>query len=166
MTSYAGIGSRSTPQDILRLMTRAAIHLDDRGHVLRSGGASGADSAFEAGVSSGRKEVFLPWRQFNGNQSPLWPPSQAAVELAAHFHPAWHRCSSAARSLHARNCHQILGVNLDDPVKFVLCWTPGGDDVGGTSQALRIARHHDIYVCNLGAADGPQALDVWLGVRS
>jgi hypothetical protein len=49
-------------------------------------------------------------------------------------------------------------------VKFVLCWTPGGKDVGGTAQALRIARHYDIYVCNLGADDGPQALDVWLGV--
>lgn len=165
MTAYAGIGSRSTPPDILRLMTKAALHLDDRGGVLRSGGAAGADSAFELGVYSKRKEIFLPWRLFNRNPSPLWPPSQRAMDLAAHFHPAWDRCSNAARSFHARNSHQVLGVNLDDPVKFVLCWTPGGEDVGGTAQALRLARAYGIYVLNLGAPDGPQVLGGWLGVK-
>ncbi len=60
--SYAGIGSRETPAEILMYMTRIASFLESKGYTLFSGGASGADTAFEIGVSnSGNKKIFLPW---------------------------------------------------------------------------------------------------------
>lgn len=147
---YAGIGSRKTPVNVLELMTGLAEWLEHHEYVLRSGGADGADSAFERGVrESDNKEIYLPWCGFNGNQSPLYPPSGDAYRMASEYHPAWNRCGPAARKFHARNCHQILGSWLIHPVDFVLCWTPGGRDAGGTGQALRIARAHDIPVINL-----------------
>jgi len=38
---YAGIGSRETPEDVLKYMTRVARGLDRKGYRLRSGGAKG-----------------------------------------------------------------------------------------------------------------------------
>jgi hypothetical protein len=148
MLYYAGIGSRQTPQALLPALTDLARDLAGRGYVLRSGAADGADAAFEAGAGDA-KEVWLPWKGFNGHTSPLLP-SPEAFDLAARFHPEWPRCGRGARALHARNGHQILGADLDTPVDFVVCWTLDGGWVGGTAQALRMADAHGIPVYNLG----------------
>lgn len=148
---YTGVGSRQTPFEVRKLMTRIAFFLERRGYVLRSGGAVGADSAFEAGVSdSSMKEVYLPWRGFNTKVSRYEGVDPKALEMAARFHPAWDDLSTGARELHARNCYQVLGRNLDAPSRFVVCWTKAGRAVGGTAQALRIAAHYGIPVFNLG----------------
>jgi predicted Rossmann fold nucleotide-binding protein DprA/Smf involved in DNA uptake len=49
MKYYAGIGSRETPKEICNKMTEIASLLEKQDFVLRSGGANGADSAFEKG---------------------------------------------------------------------------------------------------------------------
>ncbi len=146
--SYAGIGSRKTPADVMNVMTLSAKRLSKRGYVLRSGGADGADSAFAQGAEF--KEIFLPWKGFNGLNSPYAVASEHAMIEAEKFHPAWNRLSNGAKALHARNMHQILGPNLDDPVDFVLCWTPEGLGQGGTGQAIRIAKKYDIPVFDMG----------------
>lgn len=58
---YAGIGSRNTPNGTLNIMDRLGAFLAREGWILRSGGARGADSSFEAGCdsASGRKEIFF-----------------------------------------------------------------------------------------------------------
>ena len=152
---YAGIGSRQTPPEILAKMQAIAAQLEARGFVLRSGGADGADTAFELGCTA--KEIFLPWPGFNGRSSPFDRPSKAAFELAAQTHPAFDRLSAASRKLMARNGHQVLGATLDQPVSFVLCWTPDGAEseaqrtreTGGTGQAIALASRHGIPVFNL-----------------
>lgn len=151
MRKYAGIGSRQTPVEILEDMRRLGRDLAENGWVLRSGGADGADSAFEAGcdLMKGSKEIFLPWMGFNGNESPLFNPSVNAAYIASTLHPAWDKLSYGAQKLHARNCHQILGEHLDDPVDIVICWTPGGEVVGGTATAIKLAEQHGIRVINL-----------------
>jgi hypothetical protein len=148
MRYYTGIGSRQTPPTALEAMTVAATALEKAGYTLRSGGAAGADTAFEAGVKN--KEIYLPWPGFNGRTSPFHSPTSAAFEMAEWIHPAWERCSSGARCLHARNCHQVLGLDLQTPSEFVLCWTPGGEVVGGTATALRIAAIRNIPIYNMG----------------
>ena len=57
----------------------------------------------------------------------------------------------------------MLGDDLDQPVSFVVCWTPGGEVTGGTGQALRIAAdpQYNIPVFNL-ALHRPEALWEWL----
>ena len=72
---YAGIGSRKTPPTIRSLMTKCANQLHNEGFTLRSGGAQGADTAFELGAQL-RKEIYLPWRRFNGNDSHLYQIDQ------------------------------------------------------------------------------------------
>ena len=65
----------------------------------------------------------------------------------------------------ARNSYQVLGRNLDDPVEFVICWTPGGSGSGGTGQAIRIAKDYQIPVFDLGSPETKLRLEEFLAVR-
>ena len=153
--TYVGIGSRNTPVVIQAFMRFLGYKLAREGWTLRSGGAPGADSAFEEGcdIAQGTKEIFLPWPGFNGKVSSFDLVIEEDFEIAEKYHPNWKRCSPAAKKLHARNVRQILGKNpAQKPVlpAFVVCWTKNGKDVGGTSQALRIARDHNVPIFNIG----------------
>ena len=152
-SAYAGIGSRSTPPTILELISNIATLLARCELTLRSGGASGADCAFEQGCdrAHGRKEIFLPWKGFNRNASPCCEPTGHAFEIASTIHPNWNRCNPTARRFHARNCHQILGSDLRHPVDFVLFWAPEKDGRvdGGTATAVHLARERNIPTFNL-----------------
>ena len=163
MNYYTGIGARQTPANILKQMTELASGLEQYGYKLRSGGANGADSAFEAGVSDPRNaHIFLPWHNFNDNPSAYSTICPEAYDMAKHYHPAWDKCSPAARKFHARNCYQILGYHLDTPTDFVLCWTPDGKITGGTGQALRIADDRDIPIFNMANHNFESTFDLYL----
>lgn len=148
MKYYTGIGSRKTPEYILKVMTEYARKLDISGYTLRSGGAKGADTAFSNGSTN--KQIFLPWKGFNNLESEYTSASDKAFEIASKVHPAWNRCSRGAKLLHARNIHQVLGPNLKENSDFVICWTEGGKDIGGTATAIKLAKHLGIKVYNLG----------------
>jgi len=145
---YAGIGSRKTPPTVLDLMTRTARFLYCGGYTLRSGGAIGADSAFELG-SGGENEIFLPFEGYNKNRSKLFTIPDAAFEIAAKLHPAWDRCTEVVRKYHARNVLIIYGQDLQTYCDFVICWTRKGLVKGGTGMAIRIAQAADIPIFNL-----------------
>lgn len=138
MKLYAGIGSRKTPQDILDLMSKAAVALDAKGYTLVSGGATGADQAFASRIPADRKIIYTA-----DDATPK------AIIAASYYHPAWDRCNSYTRKLHGRNMMILLGKNLDTDVKFILCWTEGGLPMGGTGQAIRAAKACKIPVYNL-----------------
>ncbi|MHB1644226.1 MAG: DUF4326 domain-containing protein [Acidithiobacillus sp.] len=162
---YAGIGSRSTPDHVLQVIRKVAHRLSELGYTLLSGGAAGADSAFEAGCY-GKKEIYLPWPGFRHLQGRhcVTLPSGEAFRVAEIIHPAWKRLNDTSQSLMARNSHQILGADLRSPVDFVICWTPDGCEseatrtrtTGGTGQAIALADRWGVPVVNL--AHGKAAL--------
>ena len=164
---YCGIGARKTPGNILHAMVQVGKYMYDTGHTLRSGGAQGADRAFEIGADRqfglhtneargeyvpDLKEIYLPVQGFNGSSSPFFTVSQEAMDVAALFHPAWDRLSPFSKKLMGRNTYQMLGANLKTKTDLVFCWTPKGEMVGGTGQALRMAAYYGIPVFNLGSA--------------
>ena len=61
--------------------------------------------------------------------------------------------------MHSRNCHQILGYDLQSPVDAVVCWTPNGNVVGGTRTALLLAQDAGIPIFNLGRPDQDKVLE-------
>lgn len=150
---YAGIGSRSTPIEILGNMTELGRLLAEQHFILRSGHADGADNAFENGcdISNGKKEIYLPWKGFNKAENGIYNIPDEAYEIAKRFHPAWDRLSEPAKKLMARNSCQVLGKDLKTPCNFVICYTPNGKKTGGTRQAIDIAEYCHIPVLNLGA---------------
>ena len=155
---YAGIGSRTIPPDIFKVMEQVGEFLAKRGWVLRSGGADGADSAFERGCDAGRgkKEIYLPWSGFNKNASelflksvPLRGTKEKAFDIASKYHPVWEQLNYGAKCLMARNIYQVLGQDLNTPVSMVICFNLGGFTHGGTSQALRVAKDEGIPIFRL-----------------
>lgn len=156
MKYYAGIGSRETPKDICLYMTAIAKRLASLGYTCNSGGADGADAAFEQGAVI-NKQIFLPWDGFNkrninsltklhGEGSYLAPPFNP--DLVKTYHPKPGALSDAGWKFMSRNSYQVLGRDLKTPVEFVLCWTRDGKASGGTGQALRIAKDYKIPIFN------------------
>lgn len=178
---YAGIGARKTPEDVCRKMFTAGRILWKAGFTLRSGGAPGADTAFESGAlgaANGKDspdavhdlhkypktnwnqiEIYLPYKGFNGHPSPRYGTTKEARQIAKKYHPRWDILSCTGRDFMGRNAYQILGSGLDTPVSFVLCWTPEGKITGGTGQALRHATDLGIPILNFGVDDDQHISD-------
>lgn len=158
MTSkyYAGIGSRNTPTPICEAFTRVAKVLNQQGWTLRSGGAYGADTAFESGAGE-NKEIYLPWKDFNGGKGICLEDLNSedrsfATRMARHAHPNYDILKPAVKKLMDRNSLQVFGQAENDKrvqSSFIICYSPGGKLWGGTSQALRLADMADIPVIDL-----------------
>lgn len=154
---YTGIGSRKTPQDVLDEMRTIAFILQENGYWLRSGGAPGADTAFEEGAGD-QKEIFLPWNKFNDRTDGLvMGRNRVARDIAKTVIDPdhWYNLSPAAEKLHTRNVPQVLGKDLKTPSEFVVCYTEKGLIKGGTATALKLAQKANIEIFNLAVCKFP-----------
>ncbi len=150
-----GVGSRRVDETGAKRIQEIAILLNRLGYTLRSGGADGCDTLFEQNMI--RKEIYLPWADFNGNNSKLYNISNEAYRLAASVHPGWYKLKKAVQKLHARNTYQVLGSKLDSPSDLLVCWTPDGAkreyqtnyQTGGTRTAIVLADRKKVPVFNL-----------------
>lgn len=162
---YAGIGSRDTPYETLQIMTESASLLESYGYILRSGGATGADTAFEIGVTDKCKlNIFLPYPGFNGHtvsDSHIYIDDDSEFYRDAYesliLHPRGFNMSLSTRNMMIRNYFQAHGINKILS-SFIICWTPGAANGysiptsyndGGTAQCIRIAAKNNIPVYNL-----------------
>jgi hypothetical protein len=166
---YAGIGSRKIPKVIKDLMVVIGYAMAENGYVLRSGGAEGADTAFQKGCQQWcddnnvpyckRQEIYLPWNNFNNlkvdkhkgiTTETFW----LAHDLVYETHPNAKNLSPSVMKLMVRNVAQIYGLN-NTPSDLIICWTPDGatktttNETGGTGQALRLALIDNIPIINL-----------------
>jgi hypothetical protein len=143
--TYAGIGSRETPREILQAMQHASKILAERGYTLLSGAAKGADLAFESGAGS-NKQIFR-----------AKDATEQTMQIAREIHPAPKALKDYILQLMGRNTFQIFGANLDSPVDFVLTWTPDGAETaaartratGGTGQAIEMASRKGVPIINM-----------------
>lgn len=188
MKWYTGVGSRETPANILKLMEDVGFALASQGWTLRSGGAVGADQAFENGMfryvgldgpySWTPAEIYLPWsgyenhyKQTHGGLNIL--PSDIKLDderiaecMAMAIHPAWEACKIGAKKMHTRNVYQVLGRTLDKPSKMLIAWTRldgKGNPKGGTATAINLATENGIQCFNLNKAEDFERINKWIG---
>lgn len=146
--TYAGIGSRETPQEVLNKMTEISTYLESVGYILNTGKTfgnkeEGADRAFSIGVKdNANKNLFAP--EQSGKRETI---------IAKEIHPAPDRLSLGAMKLMARNTNQVFGENLDIPVDFVIFYAKETTNplrpAGGTGQAVEMARRKGIPTINM-----------------
>jgi len=157
--TYAGIGSRQTPPQVIKQMTEVAKELASKGYTLNTGVTfggkeEGADAAFSRGAT--KKNLFSPEKQ----------GSRAKEQtIAKEVHPNPGALSQGALKLMARNTNQVFGDNLDTPVDFVLFWakeTKGIRPEGGTGQAVEMARRKGIPTINMADANWKEQLNTAL----
>lgn len=179
---YTGVGSRETPEHILPIMTELAYQLERKGWILRSGGAWGADEAFQRGVKN-YSNIFLPYKHFRkaeGITGTYLDDRQLVAEamyiMSKHKgHPQWDNWLNNASQLsnvklHTRNVFQVLGSDLKTPSKFLVCYTRDGactyDETsyasGGTGTAIRLASIFGVEVFNLKREDHLLRITTWI----
>lgn len=176
--TYAGVGSRDTPQDMLDLMYRMAKVLCDLGWVGNSGEAPGADWYFHEGARVSRNygpgmfNAIIPWNGFKTqNEVKVYEkPGNNIYVMDNYRRKKAEVLGIGARktlaglntpgkvALHARNAMQVLGMDLRSPIKFLVCWAkPVGKEgkvSGGTNTAVALALHFGIDVINLATPHG------------
>lgn len=152
---YTGVGAHEgTPVRVLRDMVVIAIALEDLGYVCRTGDAPECDKAFRTGVRHGENiEVYE-----RGSGTP------ESISLALKLHPNHDAAKKDIRWL-GRNPMQVAGKDLDKPSKFTVCWTPGGEVVGGTGLTIRVSRYFKVPVLNLHEWTKEDVIDVARKVR-
>lgn len=155
-----GIGSRRTPRNVLDLMSHLGSEIVSHNYIIRSGGAPGADTAFELPARLHRPdlvEVYLPWPKFNGRDSQFTGPTQKAILVVSELLKYWPLLAPSVQMLHSRNVHQLLGINCNTPSDIVICWTPDGASsfeectkhTGGTGTAIKLASVIGVPIVNL-----------------
>lgn len=157
---YTGIGSRKTPRFIQKIMNKIATMLENKGYILRTGDASGADKAFRNGILNETNVEVYTVNDVNNK----------CYELAKKYHPVYNKLQPYAKSLIARNSLQILGEDLNTPSDFVVCWTPDGaitdkersTYTGGTGQVISIADDYNVPVLNLKNGATLLRVEEWL----
>lgn len=179
---YSGIGSRQTPQEILKIMERLALCLGKNNYILRSGGSPGADTAFEAGAKKADSEfeIYLPWSVFQNRVGKNYIDVRTldtfdkAKKIATENHPYFEELSDESKKLIIRDTYQVLGKDLNTLSEFIVCWTPDGcithrdrsRKTGGTGQAISIASKRGIPIFNLKLKEHKRQIKEWLGKLS
>jgi ABC-type dipeptide/oligopeptide/nickel transport system ATPase component len=169
--TYAGIGSRETPQEVLELMTKAAEYLDGLGYTLQTGftfknketgeDEEGADKAFSQGSQNkilfGPSAIRKTVKGVASLESYDDNVTKVSNNIVKEIHPAPDRLKPGAVKLMARNTNQIFGKNLDSTVDFVLFYAQETNDPlrpkGGTGQAVEMARRKGIPTINMADAN-------------
>ena len=157
---FTGIGSRTIPENIKETLKSFVEFMTSLGFTYRSGGADGSDKASESGVVNNRKEIYLPWKGFNGSDSKLYKleDSEETIKIASENHPAYEYLRPPVKKLMNRSVYQILGFDLNAPSMFVICYTKDGCEshltrtskTGGTGLAISVASKLGIPIYNLG----------------
>ena len=160
---YTGIGSRDVTETEFSIMSQLAQHFATAGWTLRSGGAGGADSAFEKGcaLAEGYAEIFIPWKGFGTKvENPncrRYVPDERSFGKAAHYLvengiiPWFSNMTQGAQKLHSRNYYQVLGVDNIKSNVMVYCAEDDkhGIPKGGTRTAILLARSFGVSTYNI-----------------
>lgn len=160
-----GIGTRKINKPAFDMLLKIARRMAKNGWILRSGGAVGADTAWEMGWEGfDTKEIFLS----SGNSLDIAKNAACgrtssygdiwveAEDIASKLHPRWENLSVDAQALHTRNVFQVLGLDLRTKSDVVAAYAPpfGASVKGGTATAYNLARAKGIPTFNLWTIDG------------
>jgi hypothetical protein len=135
------VGSRKAPECFLRIFEEFGNYIRHKEYWARSGHADGIDYAIEKGARN-RCITYLPW---------------PGLVVLSH-EPYVVKLSDAIKKIKCRNVYQLVGENLDKPSDLVVCWTLRGEPVGGTGLVIKMARHAEIPIINLGCLWDPDPI--------
>ena len=143
---YAGAGSNETPKSILNLMTEIGMYFGRHGITLRSGGNTGAESAFEQGADAvgGPKQIFrVPEIKMMIDNAT--PAAIIANRFAVQYLPVdnelkmWNVSQPINSVLLAKISMELMGPSLQSPTSLIICWTRDNEIDPNIGQLLTVA---------------------------
>lgn len=175
MNFYVGCGSTEAPPQILKLMTRVATLMAQRGFVLRTSEQAGSDEAFRRG-SCGKFFTYLPYEDFEGKS--VWGiPAELSggrAALARKLNPMFVMLPEAEKRWEIVANQVVLGSSGDDLAKMLITWTPDGatrpaeftERTGHVTRYLNLADRFGIPVMNLARREHRDKALAWLGLKN
>lgn len=158
---FTGVGSRETPNEICEIMKLIGKKLDERGWILRSGGAKpkrksnttfSADLSFEALV---KNKYIYTVRNFDFSEPNYSFCRNEVISVLDKHLNLDNNYDKFCQTLLLRDINQVLGSpkTSTEKSKFLICWTKSENyndsSLGGTRIAVRCALKHGIKVYNL-----------------
>lgn len=177
MKFYVGCGSTEAPPQILKLMCKLAVLMDQRGFTLRTSEQPGPDEAFRQG-SGGKFFTYLADQDFEGKS--VWGiPADitfggARSVLARKLNPMFVMLPDSEKRWEVVANQVMLGSSGDDLAKLLITWTPDGatkpaeftENTGNVARYLKLADRFGIPVMNLARREHRGKALSWLGLKS
>lgn len=166
---YAVCGNPNPPSDILAAFDRIAKKLESHGYTLRTGCVQGIEQSVEGAVQ--KKELILPWRDFDGKQSKFTFSNERSKAIAKMFSPSFDTVKPAVQAFLTKNARLVLGHSCNSPALFIVVWTEDGAETqqeragsrtGFASHPIAIANSLGIPVFNLGKPDAEKRLNAYI----
>lgn len=196
---YTGLGSEMAPKSILDTLSELGYLLAISGRTLRSGSYKGCSSAFESGVNKAfrdglvgsrpitpkanigeypLREIFLPYRGYEGHQDDAYYEYDHALKsrivgfiknskLGERFDKVQ---NPYLMKDYIVRVYQLLGIKLNQPSKFMVCWSPDGArtskevdfDSGHISISICLSEILNIQVFNLNNGLDNEKILEWM----
>lgn len=150
---YAGLAARTTPSVVQEILTQIVARLDAEGLVLRTGDRCGGQRAMRDGARGAATRIM----RLDCDAGLAAASRRTARQLLDYSHFRCHpdRLPNASFDELGRTVRIVLGVEMNDPVAFLLCWTKrrkrGRKKVrhGDTAFARTVARASGVPVFDL-----------------
>lgn len=122
---FAVCHNRNVPQNIIDEFVKTAKWLEAKGFTGRvTGDNEGPNFAVENAL--GKKELILPFRDFNQRESQFTWTIESAKLIAKKFSPTYDSLSKGVQSFLNRNARLVMGDKMRSPVVLLLCWSEDG----------------------------------------
>ena len=164
-------GTDGVPDDVLDKMLSISKVLMKSGFMLRFNGETEGFNTKILDIDIARVETYLPWKTFNKDNISLTPkmvrPNEDAYHTAAYYHKKFKELPNSARAILARDVHVLLGENVKNPIKLLLCYSSDGAEsikeinfkvTGYIGFSIMICDAMGIPVFNLGKKDAVSRL--------
>ena len=119
--SYVGVGIGDTTNEIKSIVKQITEVLNEANYVLRSDGEQGISSLFIKHAKE--KEIYLPYKDYNGYESEYHKSTREAEYIASRFHPCFYELKIDEKKIVSRYSHVVLGHDLRQPASFIICYT-------------------------------------------
>lgn len=123
--SFGVIGKRTVNADVSKNIKKLVVECTSKDLLLRSGGSPGWETEFFDMYPALSRNLYLP----NPGYSPCSlkkhhfsseQPSKEAFSKASSYYDSWSKLDKATRRIFARYLQVALGINLDNPVSFII----------------------------------------------
>lgn len=159
------------PDNIMEQILAICKTLFSRGYAITSNGSNRDEVLCKISELEGAKiATYLPFKKFNEDiKFPLISkPTETAYGIAASVRKNFFELKPVVRCLIATDIHTMLGVECNDPLKFLIVYTPEGSEslsknsdwkqMGYTTLKIRVASESNIPVFNLKNPDAIKRL--------
>lgn len=160
--------NQDIPESITPVLEAMVNKLNELGYTARLGGNLNLEELIEQKME--RKEVHLPWRDFNKKESKLTFNTKPSFILAKQFSPVYDRLPDAVKAMLARNVRLILGYNLKSPLLFLITWSRDGVEsakhrtaqTGNVGHVIAMADMLRVPIFNISRSDSIDRLKQYL----